>query len=994
MFKRLRYLLLCLSILLCGLTGCRKVDTLLPADEEVMIRAAVLYNGASNDGSWEDTYSQLEQSLLLNFGAEAVDVSKDYSLENYDILYPDESIVHSPDAETLKAQITDFTRNGGAVFLTNGFHHFFDVNFIGAKEFVKLTEYPKELELTAAGEDLKELQSIVSDFSALYSSYTDFDRLSQYDYGYAVKTRSAKALVKAGKLALYTMNKYGKGRVFFTNPFLPNEYSINGFSLISRNEKQAALANTTASANQLMLSAFASYVAKQRDGYSISRVFGSNGRPAMAWELHYEEITGIQNGSAILFGDLCKENNQVPSYTIIRNSYWWFLRAESITYLLNKSSGGELTFDLDLNEGAYSSGTHILSGGRWLSLNSIEDAGSYFVDYPDYDQRAYPYAADLSGDGLTDLISGSADGGFYYFEGIGYDGRLAVGPKQTLRDVNGTPIRVAGYSAPVLADINRDGRFDIVSGCADGNIYWFSGNEEMAYHPEGILLKTGITGQTLPEAGDVNDDGIADLIVGSNEGKLHVYYGCPGEMLKYSAGSMKDLSGLCDGLGTFLAPRMTDLDNDGAADLAVGTFDGYIARFIARGGALTFDGYITSTEMNYKGNSNIKFGNNCVPFFYDIDGDGALDLLAGSLEYGLNYPIDSEYFPYHDELQRQIDYMKNNDFYAGAHFYTNAFASESREAFELDAHIKALSSYGLDVIGLGTNQHTWYTSGFDGSQSFLSAYNAGLKWNSGFMPPNSKATPLVSAENVISLPFYLTSGGKPTLLLQNCATLLYTDEAWTDISAKYGMPMCLYYHCDFTYENEAAALADIQKAGAFQNRHNYNFVTEEQLMLGTAAAYNLDLRLSNSAGAKEGSLDILLTPGEYSSDTELYQENYQNACGLRIDFGEAYDIDQIATDADVWYREGNALFVALNRSVRIYETKAEQNEAHIERVNLPAGIQKTENGAVIEFLDHGMLQLAVAGEAFTEADGWNVTRQDGKTIFTKFGKAETVEINF
>jgi len=997
MMKRL--LLILQSILILCFAGCerKKPIFILPEGEDAgFLKVAVLYDGNSDDISYLDIYSHLEQSLLLNIKVDKVDISEEYSLGGYDVLYPETTIMTSQNAESVKADIINFTRKGASVFLDNAFCNFFDAEYIGAKKLVKLTECPTDLTFPKVGTDLSELSELVSDFARLYESYSDFNRLSSYDYGYALVPGKATALVKYGDLALYTMNQYGKGYVFFTNPLLPNKYSINGFSLEKRGGKQVSLANTTASANQLLVNEFASFVSKQRYGFSIFRVFGCFGRPSIAWELHYEEITGIENGSSILFGELCKEYLQVPSYALIRNSYCWFSRAESVTYLLNEDNNSGFSYSMDLYENAYSSGTHIVSGDRWLSLQKIENAGRYFEDYPEYDMRAYPCVIDFNGDGILDIFCGSADGYFYYYSGKAFDGRFITSEARILMSPDIDALSVKGYSAPVLIDIDGDNVLDIVSGSNDGNIYWFSGNGDFTFSPRGVLISTKIKGQTLPDVGDMNGDGIADLLVGSNEGLLLIYYAaldCNGG-LSFSSKSMSDISSLCGGLGSWLSPRAIDLNGDDVNDLAVGVFDGYIARLLFNDGKLEFNGYITTDEMNYKGNNNIKFGNNCVPFFADINGDGSLDLIAGSLEYGLAYPIDSDYFPYRDKLQEQIDYIKDNRFYLGAHFYTNKYASADREAYEIAAHIDAMKSYGAEAEGKGTNQHTWYTSTFSPVQSFLSAYNAGLFWNTGFMPPFSRATPQVSAENVISLPFFLTVDGKRTILLQNCSTLPYKDECWSDISAKYGMPMCIYYHCDLVYKSEESTRNSLQKIADFWKKHNYNFVMENQLMKASAAAYNLGIVLANTEGADGKSLDMTVSPRTLSKDFALFDVGYQNSCGVKIEFGEAFNAENIAVDADVWYRDGNCIYAGLNRDVRVYEASRRADTPHIERVNTAAIIEKTVTGAVINFMDSGMMQLVVDGKASTATEGWTVTTENGKTVFTKYGDAATLELKY
>ena len=994
MKRKMAALLVCALIigLIVPLHGCAGRDTLIPEGDEAVLRGAVLYDSRAGDSRWEDTYSRLEQSLTLNFTVEAVDIAQGYALEEYDILYPDETVMLSPDAEGLRESVYEFTKDGGAVFLKNGFYEFFDKKFIGAKEFIKLEGCPVDMTAEKVEKDLASLQELVLDFSSLYSGYSDYERLSLYDYGCGVKPGTATALVSYGGTALYTMNKYGKGYVFFTNPLLPNEFSINGLSQISRDEKQQSLANTSVSANQLIESYFSAYVSRKKLGFSVSRVFGSFGRPSMAWELHFEEITGIANGAAEIFGEMCRENGQIPSYAIVRSTYWWFLRAESVTYLLG--GGYPAAYEMDMYENAYSSGTHVLSGDKWLSQFEIKDGGSYFVDNQEFDQRAYPFLGDITGDGKIDIVCGGADGEFYFYEGTGFDGRLTTAAARTLKTPGGADITVPGYSSPYMLDIDGDGILDIISGADDGSIYWFSGNGDLTFNMRGRLFTTGIDGRTMPTAGDLNGDGRPEIIAGSNVGELYIFQGSFVDG-SFEITKTENLSDVCAELGLFLAPHAADLNGDGKNDLAIGTFDGYVGRVISTGTGFAFDGYIASAEQNYKGNNNVKFGNNCVPFFADINGDGTQDLVAGCLEYGMAYPIDSEHFPYRDELQGQIDYMTENNFYVSAHFYTNAYASPEREEYELRTSIDALGSYGLDVSGLGTNQHTWYMSGQSPAQSFLSIYNAGLLWESGFMPSKSAATPQVAPENVMALPFFLTADGERTLLVQNCSVLPYLGADKTAVSAKYGMPVCVYYHCDFAYESTESGQAAIRDVAAFQSAHNYNFVAEDQMMKSTAAAYNLEIELSNAPGAKNGSPDIVLTPSAKTDDFPLFDERYQASCGVKIEFSEEYDADRFMTDADVWYRDGNALYIALNRPVRLYRAARNAADgAHLEKVNMASKITKTEKGASVEFLDDGMMQLAVAGDAEINAPGWDITRADGRTVFTKFGTAETLEITF
>ena len=956
------------------------------------VNAAVLYSERADTDIYQDALSLLEQSLMPNLKVKAINIDGDFSLDGLDIIYPDSSIMQSPNSAGAKNDILSFAEAGGAVFLTNDFHDFFGESFIGASEFKKIDTFPQNLKFPNIGDDYAGMQGIISDFAALYPADTTFERCSQYDYGYAVLPKTALSVVQMDGLSLYTMNRFGEGYVFFTNPLLPNAFSVTGTEMVSRNDKQVSYSATTSSANRTIYSAFAEFVSKQKYGFSLERVYGCFGRPSMAWELHFEEITGYKNNSGVLFAELAKENCQIPSYSVVRNAYTWFLRSESISYMPGEQNAG---FAQDYYENAYSSGKHVVADGRWLTFTEKADGGSYFVDYPEIDLCAYPFVDDLNGDSYPDIVSGSSDGRIYLCAGTAGEGNLTVETPKPITASDGTELSVSGQSSPIFADIDGDGVRDIVCGSGSGAVYAAKGTKSGSFAPFKLLLQTGISGLCFPETGDLDADGKTDLLVGSDEGRLICYFGESATGLVFDADSPKDLSASLEGLGTWLAPRLFDLNGDGASELYIGTFDGYIAKTRYSGGALEEPSYLTSAEMNYKGNNNIKFGNNCVPFFADIDGDGVADLICGCLEYGMAYPIDSPYFPYRGELKKQLDYFRKNDLFVEPHFLTNAYASTERERHELQMHLDALESYGIPRDSLmGTNQHTWHISSHELPQSFLSAYDQGLLWNSGFEPSRSTATPQVSAENVIALPFFLTRDGKKTTLIQNNSVVLYKGDEWTDTSARYGTPVCLYYHCDFIYADDAEAKKMVNVAADFQRKHRYNFVREDQLMLASAAAQNLVISPKSADNSGKAGLDVTLIPAHISEDFPLYDERYAMSSGYKISLGDKLSGKKLAVDASVWYRDGSSFFVSADRPVRLFETDKKAEPSHLEQVNVAAEITSAAKGVRVNFLDSGMLQCVVAGKARTADAGWKIEERDGHTIFTKFGKAQTLTITY
>ena len=955
----------------------------LPDGDAHLLTAAVVYDGSCSDGGWADTFSCLTQSLALCVEPFAADVAALEELPEYDLLFLDRSLAESTRAQEVKARVTDLVSGGATAVLANELHALFEPDFIGASRFEKLEGYPWGMVALSAGDALRPLQELIADFAFLYQNYPEFSSdLEGRDYGYAAECSSAQPIIGWGPYALYSLNRYGDGSVFFLNPLLPNAFSVNGFSMERRSDAQAAFASTSASCNQLLIGAISEYVFQQRYGYSLSRVFGSFGGSNMAWELHYEEITGIENGSAQIFGELCRERGQIPSYTLIRSTYRWFLRQESVTYLPGSASGG---YEMDYDESAYSSGRHVAADGGWLGLASLENGGSYFNDYPEYDLRAVPAAADFTGDGRIDLVVGGIDGSFYFFRGEGCSDRLHVASAGSLSLRRGEALKVSGYSAPCVCDWDGNGVCDLVSGAGDGRVYLLMGSPGPQFEPPAPVQDLGAGTQTLPAVGDLDGDGTDDLVVGTGDGRLLVSFGS-------LSGALEDLGGRVENLpalGSWLSPCVYDYDGDGLCDLVIGTYDGYIALRLNDGrGGFSDAGYLRCAEPNYKGNNNLKFGNWCSPRFVDLDGDGYDELLCGSQEYGMAVPIDSEYFPYAVQLCEQLDYMRENAFYCGAHFYTNAHATPAREAHELRAQLASRAFYGLPTEGVGANQHTWYTASAETAQSFRSLWENGFLWESGFMAANAaSAYPQQNAQNVVSLPFFLEQDGERTILIQNHATLLYMDEKGPALSAKYGMPVCVYYHCDFAYRDAETERARIAAVEDFRQANDYNFVREDQMMKASAAAYNLTVDARMADGV------LTLKPGCESADGALYDPAFQAACGVRLRLADKSLLGKVVCDAPVLRRADDAIYLALGGETSL-RFDGVGSESRIERVNVPAAVTLTAQGAELAFSEGGLMQAVVSGSASTASAGWETERRDGRTIFTKFGGADTLRIDF
>lgn len=948
------FLIALCALLLCSCTTHR-------ADEGDILRAGVI---CAENGS--DMYKQVSRSLIATLEAEEL-TSADGDLSRFDILFIDKSM-----ADADLSPVTRFVENGGSVFLDNALYNSFDADFIGAEEFVRLDKCPTELICPDENKDMLKTQELLCDFLHLYSNYKNYDVLSKKDYGCGVIPSTAQEVAGFDGLSLYTLNRYGKGFVFFTNPLLPNAFSVNDLS--PKNEGEY-FSNSTVGANILLQSCFAEFVSIQKYGYAVWRTFGSFGTKPAAWELHYEDMTGIENESALTFDKLCREYGQFPSYTLVRNPYTWFERAETVTYL-SENNGG---FEPYAYENAYSSGQHCVSMKKWLKIGKYDNTDSYFQYNGEYTLRAYPLPCDFDGDGKTDLICGAGDGNLYFYSGIGKNENYEFGAPVCLTDTHGEALSVGAYSSPAFADINLDGINELISGSEDGKIHCFKHLSGCMFEKQGVILETELT-DSMVSAGDLNGDGLADLAVGSRKGDLRIYYG---EKSQYGI-KFQDFDTV-DSKHSRCAPCITE---DGR--LYAGTGEGYIAEFEKKDGSYEFSGYIDSEKYNHNGNKHLKFGENCVPRFYDLDGDGKTELIVGELEYGAAYPIDSTYFPLRDKLQKHIDYFKDNYIYVGVHSLTQKYADEEQEQNELEMHKKAFASYGLDWEGLGANQHTWFTSqiGYDGDfdneegydGTYRHQYESGLLWNSGSQTPKSSAVPQISAENSLIIPFELSSG---MLMLQPSNTP-YGPKLFSDTSAKYEIPLLFYNHCDYIYSDADNQEKQIKKVDKIVSENGYTFIGENQLAKAVTAAYSTKVTARREDGK------IIVSAKARDKRSPLYDKKYADCTGVKVVFAKEEDPTAYRSTASVWRIDNHAVYISLDKEAEIIKERTK--EPHITAVNIPAEISENEKEIKLKFKDNGFMQVFAEGYAKTASDGWEAVTEGGKTVFRKYGKASELVI--
>jgi hypothetical protein len=248
-----------------------------------------------------------------------------------------------------------------------------------------------------------------------------------------------------------------------------------------------------------------------------------------------------------------------------------------------------------------------------------------------YDAGGYPYAsgpgisipifiADLNGDGKPDLVVGNATDRNQV--GNGVVGVLLGKGDGTFYPVKRYDSGGFGLSGAVLADVNRDGKLDVVVAncggqtCAAATVGVLLGNGNGTFQAVKTYGTGGWGSFAYPVAvADVNNDGKRDILVGNECGQQNgvcVDDATIGVLLGNGDGTFQ--TSVTYGVGSYLASfAVADLNGDGNLDVAV---SGNGTNLLRGNGDGTFQ-----PALNYAG------GGCCQILVADLNLDGKPDLL-------------------------------------------------------------------------------------------------------------------------------------------------------------------------------------------------------------------------------------------------------------------------------------------------------------------------------------------------------------------------------
>lgn len=247
--------------------------------------------------------------------------------------------------------------------------------------------------------------------------------------------------------------------------------------------------------------------------------------------------------------------------------------------------------------------------------------------------NSYLYSSfvDFDGDADQDVVLFNRDATATYYKNTG----TKTNPVLTLTTGSNNPFAEFSdrWVAPSFADLNGDGKIDMVLGMQDETVVYLNAGTKTALRFE----RADAVKRSTPAFIDLDKDGDKDLVTGSSSFSGLAYYKNTGSAAKpvYTKdwSSSNPLNSTIS-LGGWLNPAFFDIDADGDDDLLVGRLNGTL-EYYQRTGTNSAPIFTRQTGTNNPWDG-LNAGYESAPCFVDLDNDGDKDVVVGH-RYGIAY---------------------------------------------------------------------------------------------------------------------------------------------------------------------------------------------------------------------------------------------------------------------------------------------------------------------------------------------------------------------